>query len=84
METESLAAIRAYVEGRPLYAVCKPVALADLGELTWLTLAADMQLATACTLPISSGKHNGGRSSGCSGPLLRNDVGTLLSPPGFS
>ena len=57
---ESLAAFRAYVEGRPIFAVGKPTEMAEFVEYTsWLTLAVDMQLATGISLPISSGQQKG-------------------------
>ena len=57
--TESLTVFTVFVEGRPLFAVGKPVELADFAEHTsWLTLAEDMQLATGVAVPISSGQLN--------------------------
>ena len=55
---ESLAAFRAYVEGRPTLAAGKPTEMAKFAEHTsWLTLAVDMQLATGISLLISSGQQ---------------------------
>lgn len=58
--TESLGAFRAYVEGRPMFAIGNSSELVEFAEHTsWLTLAADMQLATGVSLPISSGQQKG-------------------------
>ena len=58
--TKSLAAFRAYVEGRPIFTIGKPIESAEFAEQTsWLTLAVDMQLATGVSLPMSSGQQKG-------------------------
>ena len=69
--TESMAAFTAYVQGRPMFAIGKPIELVEFAQHTsWLTLAVDMQLATGVSLPISGGQLKGADTSRISWRLM--------------